>query len=83
MFDVCTIYMFGGQKEKKRKKTLKVNNRRPYLLLNSTQGMWEMQANDDFGVYKESRHCNSKPNEPTRCRVVVVNNQSKLITGAH
>jgi hypothetical protein len=32
-----------------------------------------MQASDDFGVYRESRHCNSKPNEPT-CRVVGVNN---------
>jgi hypothetical protein len=33
-----------------------------------------MQANDDFGVYKESRHCNSKPNEPTCSRVAGVNN---------
>jgi hypothetical protein len=70
------------KKVKESKKTLKGNNRRPYLLLNNTQRMWEMQANDDFGVYKESRHCNSKPNEPTCNRVVGVNNQSKLITGA-
>jgi hypothetical protein len=33
-----------------------------------------MQASDDFGVYKESRHCNSKPNEPTCSRVAGVNN---------
>ncbi len=36
-----------------------------------------MQASDDFGVYKESRHCD-KPNQPTYSRVVVVNNHRKI-----